>query len=349
MATSNYTVTTITELVNKVANLQGSEDTVVINVEPDNDDKLLDFNNEDFYYVNDSFLKFQNYAGSNTDAWLTIDFKGSTLSNIFVYPGKAFFYMYDDGITRQRHYTFENGTFEMVLNKAYAIYNLYYNVNYSNTNYGYTTFKNCVFNLKVNGSNAKNSIFFLPSREVSFINCVFNIDIVNCSEDALIGIYGGRGNVENTCDANVYIYSCEFRYRLGDKTSLKTCLVNFNKCSPVLYNINDNIVFFDYYFPFESGDAKAVIKHITSNYGWSLNANSSYSNNFFASLDTGKEIAVEIRQADGKLVVGCTFFCDSEKILGTAFPGTTCVNLTTAQCKDATALAAAGYVCAVEG
>lgn len=339
---STYTVTTITELVNKVANLQNSEYTVNINVEPDNDDKLLDFNNEDFYYRNDSFLKFHNYAGNN-NAFLTIDFKGSTLTNIYVYPGKAFFYMYDYNITEGRTYIFKNGTFEMVLNKAYAIYNYY-----EKTNKGYTTFKNCVFNLKVNGSNPKNSIFFLPSRKVEFINCVFNIDIVNCSGDSLIGIYGRAGDVDSSIDANVYIYSCEFRYRLGDKTSLKS-LVNFNKCSPVLYNINDNIVFFDYYFPFESGDAKATIKHINSNYGWNLNADSSYSNNFFASLDTGKEIAIKLNQGDAKLVNGTIFFCDSEKIEGTAFPGTTCVSLSTAQCKDAAALAAAGYVCAIEG
>lgn len=348
MPTSTYTVTTITELVNKVANLYNSEYTVVINVEPDNDDKLLDFNNEDFYYRNDSFLKFQNYAANN-NAFLTIDFKGSTLTNIYVYPGKAFFYMNDDGITAGRTYIFKNGTFEMVLNKAYAIYNYHANSNYSNINYGYTTFKNCVFNLKVNGSNPKNSIFFLPSRKVEFINCVFNIDIVNCSGDSLIGVYGGQGSGDNTSDANVYIYSCEFRYRLGDKTSLNTYLVNFNKRSPTLYNINDNIVFFDYYFPFESGDAKATIKHIYSNYGWNLNANSSYSNNFFASLDTGKEIAIKLNQGDGKLVNGTTFFCDGEKIEGAAFPGTTCVSLSTAQCKDAAALAAAGYVCAIEG
>ena len=342
MAATIYTVTTITELVNQLASLGSSSPTdILINVEPDNNENLLDFNNEDFYYHTGNFLTFGNIGGEST---ITIDFKDSTLTNIYVYPNSSFFYQNFQRASTYRTTVIKNGTFEMVLNKGYVATMLA--AEYSNASMCKPKFYNCVFNLKVNGSSSYNTLFLINANLAEFVNCVFNIDMINGSNNSIIRTM--PGTADDTGTVNLYINSCEFRIKLGDKTSLKS-LVNFNKSSPVLYNINDNIVFFDYYFPYTSGDTKATIKHIESIYGWSLNASSSYSNNFFASLDTGKEIAIKLNQGDAKLVNGTTFFCDSEKIEGTAFPGTTCVSLTTAQCKDAAALAAAGYVCAVEG
>lgn len=289
--------------LNNGLSLNDTDTTVLVDPDPDESGKkVLDFNTNDLYYHTDNFLTIYKSFGSS-DINLTIDFNNTTLSNAYVYPGYNFIYVNSTGNDSYTHHiNFKNGIFEVVLNDG-NFFNIIKNNSYAyGGNPTKITFRNCIFNIKATNMSDYKRLFLHRGMAqdssdkdrwaLKFINCLFNIEYVNCAQNQYVIACEDIQNTETTGSMAILslsVQSCEFRIR--NRSNSRIQIVNTRNgyvdfTNNVLFlNSIDNDTTIDYdgghvSKPFEfrgfiyfDGDYKFVNNYIaTFNYTDSINA-----------------------------------------------------------------------------
>ena len=357
MADTTTHVSTPTELCESADFAIGFEDeatgthTIIL----DND---IDFNDEDYYYHKDNFMFFKTdvYGTKKTKI---INMNNKTISNVFVYGGFSFIYS-DMTYANQsntkdsyRNVTFKDGTFEVVLNGGSFLNMLEISGGYREAKYTEYTFKNCTFNIK---TISFETMFYISGiiRYCNFINCTFNLDLINGQVSSkIINIPAPSAGLPSIFQL-LSIESCQFKIRIHNSNifSKKSsspyaaiiCLYNnTNNNYPINISFNNNIVFID---NLTDSTNMEILLIMTSQFpASSTHQNvSTLNNNFIAGLFSGNPITIQgLWVLSGFPLTTGSFFYDSEKVTISSSSSYTKYALTTAECKDAAALAAAGY------
>lgn len=316
-------------------------------------DNDIDFNNEDYYYHKDNFMFFKTDVGGRQKTKI-INMNNKTISNVFVYGGFSFIYS-DMTYTSQpiykdsyRNVTFKDGTFEVVLNGGSFLNMVSASYNgATNTEY---TFRNCTFNIKTISFEI---MFYISGiiRYCNFINCTFNLDLINGQASSKI--------IEMqtpTSSLSIYqllsIESCQFKIRIHNSTIFSkkstspysSIIFMYNPNSGSVSNnisFNNNILFIDNLTSSTNMEILLIIKSQFPSTSYNV---STLNNNFIAGLFNGNPITIQgLWVSSGTPLTTGSFFYDSEKVTVSSSSSYTKYALTTAECKDAAALAAAGY------
>lgn len=306
----------------------------------------LDFNNENYWFKESDFF-YCNHTNIFVDTTILTENKtfylnNKVLSNIYLTKGVRLFALtpYDTTENSSHTITFYDGTFEVISNDG-TIFDACVTTLTNPGNNHLTSniiFKNCVFNVKLlhNVADSDNSsspkTVFQSSKSVSqntgkinmqFVNCVFNIEYTTACTN--------RGGIMWIYYANANIQSCEFRIkdRSASLPSYTTALCCY---SNLKVTFNNNVIFYDSDTVWSSAYLYLIY----------TGTNVDTSNNFLGSFYT-YDTPIAINFTDIQSI-----FYDSDKFSRESSSGTVVVGLPTADCKNATALEAAGYVFAHE-
>lgn len=355
MADTTTHVSTPTELCESADFAIGFEDeasgthTIIL----DND---IDFNDEDYYYHKDNFMFFKTDTGGRQKTKI-INMNNKTISNVFVYGGFSFIYS-DMTYANQpnakdsyRNVTFKDGTFEVVLNGGSFLNMLEISGGYREAKATEYTFKNCTFNIK---TISFETMFYISGiiRYCNFINCTFNLDLIGGQNTSKI-ISMPCPSAGSSIFQLLSIESCQFKIRIHNSnifskksSSPYGAIVflnnNTNNAYPINISFNNNIVFIDNL----TDSTMEILLIMMSQFPASSSHQnvSTLNNNFIAGLFSDNSITIQgiFVSSNNPLQTG-SFFYDSEKVTLSSSSYYTKHALTTAECKDAAALAAAGY------
>lgn len=353
MADTTTHVTTPSELCAQASFDVGfeGEDNGTHTIVLDND---IDFNDEDYYYHKDNFMFFKTDGGRQKTK--IINMNNKTISNVFVYGGFSFIYSDMDYASQPnakdsyRNVTFKDGTFEVVLNGG-SFLNMK-TVGYNGATKTEYTFRNCTFNIK---TISFSDMFYISGiiRYCNFINCTFNLDLIGGESTSKI-----ISMPAPTSSVSIYqllsIESCQFKIRIHNSNIFSkkssspygAIIFLYNRSGNTIYpnniSFNNNIVFIDNLTDSTNMEIQLIM---TSGFPSSSSNNvSTLNNNFIARLFNGNPITINgIWVMSGTPLQTGSFFYDSEKVSLTSSSYYTRHALTTTECKDAAALAAAGY------
>jgi hypothetical protein len=248
-----------------------------------------------------------------------------------------------------RNVTFKDGTFEVVLNGG-SFLNMV-ETGYSGATDTEYTFRNCTFNIKTISFEI---MFYISGiiRYCNFINCTFNLDLIGGeSNSKIINMPAPRSSV--TICQLLSIESCQFKIRIHNSTIFSkkssspygAIIFLYSTSTSTSYSnnisFNNNIVFIDNLTDSTNMEINLIMKSSfpSSNYNVST-----LNNNFIAGLFSGNPITINgLFVTSGTPLTTGSFFYDSEKVTLSSSSSYTKHALTTAECKDAAALAAAGY------
>ena len=371
---TEYNVTTIPQLASAFNGTITVDDDYVINILND-----LDFNNDGYYYHESNFFS-RKISSSNCS--LTVDggqyetdpstgqtvlVKNSVLSNIYMYPRTAFFYINTDkGGSWSFEANFKNIDFEVVVNQS-SIFGIKEYATLSG--YGsqvYMTFENCNFNIKV-ANNASYVLFdgtnFEARGEKSltrwkFINCTFNIEYCNSNTDIAVLTSTHRTAYINPPTYNGYsdicsiFESCEFRIK-SNVSGLKIRLCADNNVNKTCATYINNCAFFlnSYY---------NVSNHSMLQFTYTTNTLSYIYNSFFAAfadtpdgtIDPDYQFELHFSFNNSWQARAFCCFYDKQRLKlandVSLYSGSSLYDLTTAECKSEAKLKEIGFLFATE-
>jgi hypothetical protein len=343
--TQEYNVYTVEEFIHAVDDIWsgGAEHTTrVVNIKKD-----LDFNQSPYYFWQDYFMIINRGD-------CTINGENHTISNVFIYPDKAFI-----SVSNGSKLNINDLTFELISNNAYII----------NENGGGTcNYTNCIFNVKV--YNFRNTLFaysFSNLNVIYAVNCVYNIFINSMSNASTY-----RPNIISGCtDRNSYTQSsynifeaCIFKIRNSTDRPFTLFAdgksMNFSGANNT--QLDNCAIFYN-----EVGDKSCTEPIYLGKTGTAITSSSGFPvmyNTYIASFgELGSKskptLLLDARSyrnlQDINNVILSSFF-DKNKIriafnnTETDFPedGYNLHSLTTAQCKDRNKLSEIGYIFAEE-
>lgn len=322
-----YSISTISDLYDNFSKTtSGAKD---FNINAD-----LDFNNEDYYYIDREYF-FRTYLDGNCN----INGNNHIFSNIYSLNNIVFKILKSGLSTANCCLTIKDLTIEAILNGNGNLFDI------SGSNSG-IYFKNCIFNIK----SINNVNIFKFANNCKFIACVFNIEVYNSAKNIEI-IYDSSDDDSSSMNVkNAALFeSCEFKIR---NRSTRDCGIyrssgDTNGGLPYKKVIYDNSAIFYEVYNNNRWNSLLYLSRTVSNVIITNSCIASFSTKFIGTLTYFSVICNEY--INNSSVQCSASFYDNDRIRIqrdsiTGYSHTGLVGLSTQECKNKEKLDEIGFI-----